>query len=238
MNIIEDAKAVGLFFNKDNTGVTGSSKNLIKLGELIKDRVISGMQAGQSNQANFKIDFITENDIADLKRFVETAADDGTYSIHKERMQHLASTGLVRHLSAGIYEITTFGERVLANKHAENEQLGLSTIEKVREALSRAGYSTGEDGLEGFSAKIERHVLALCHHVIERNQPQLTSNILLPTKLNDVMKECFANSLVVHTGNFIAPSLGEQDALQRIYDAIISGYLISKSGSSDGETLD
>lgn len=48
-----------------------------------------------------------------LRRFHETAGDEGTYDVPKKMIRRLADIGLLHHISAGIYEETVFGMSVL-----------------------------------------------------------------------------------------------------------------------------
>ena len=51
-----------------------------------------------------------------------------------------------------------------------SEQLSLYAIERVKRALTKAGWSTDES-LEAFAARIECHVLNLCSHVEKKSAP-------------------------------------------------------------------
>lgn len=56
---------------------------------------------------------ILDEEMKDLHRFHECVSDGEGYDVPKERMKHLAEIGLVRRVTANIYEHTTFGLSVI-----------------------------------------------------------------------------------------------------------------------------
>lgn len=57
-----------------------------------------------------------------LERFSETTLDDGTYDIGRPMVRRLADKGALRHLSAGRYQLTQFGQALLEAAQAEERQ--------------------------------------------------------------------------------------------------------------------
>ena len=56
---------------------------------------------------------ILDEEMKDLHRFHECASDGEGYDVPKERMKRLAEIGLLRRVTANIYEHTTFGLSVI-----------------------------------------------------------------------------------------------------------------------------
>lgn len=67
---------------------------------------------------------ILDEELSALRRFHETAGDEGTYDVPKAMMRRLAEIGLLHHISAGIYEETTFGMSVLNGDFATPQSPG------------------------------------------------------------------------------------------------------------------
>jgi hypothetical protein len=76
-------------------------------------------------------DYIATNDlpkldiyeIKALRRFAETAEDDGTYDLSKPMLDSLSKAGALRNIGFGRYELTAFGEYLLTtpiSAHNEN----------------------------------------------------------------------------------------------------------------------
>lgn len=55
---------------------------------------------------------ITLTELQSLMRFKECVDDGEGYDLDNAEIQRLAKIGLVRHISAGLYELTLFGEAV------------------------------------------------------------------------------------------------------------------------------
>lgn len=56
---------------------------------------------------------ILDEELQDLHRFHECVSDGEGYDVPKERMKRLAEVGLLRRVTANIYEHTTFGLSVI-----------------------------------------------------------------------------------------------------------------------------
>ena len=69
--------------------------------------------------------FLTEDDFADLFRFIETSEDGEGYDIGKESVQRLASLGVVQNLNFGKYGTTEFGYFVQETVFLQNPSLPL-----------------------------------------------------------------------------------------------------------------
>ena len=76
--------------------------------------VIAAYEAKLREQEPVALPFaILGDEMKDLHRFHECVSDGEGYDVPKERMKHLAEIGLVRRVTANIYEHTTFGLSVI-----------------------------------------------------------------------------------------------------------------------------
>lgn len=71
--------------------------------------------------------FLQEDDLHSLYRFIETTEDCQEYDIGKERVQRLAELGVVSNQSFGRYSVTAFGYWVHERYWHQNPSLPLKT---------------------------------------------------------------------------------------------------------------
>lgn len=80
---------------------------------------------------------ILDEEIKDLHRFHECVSDGEGYDVPKERMMRLAEIGLVRRVTANVYEHTTFGLSVINGDFTHPAPIPEGWKELMIRAISR-----------------------------------------------------------------------------------------------------
>lgn len=89
---------------------------------------------------------ITDQEMKDLMRFHECATDGEGYDVPKERMKQLAEIGLLRRVTSGFYEHTTFGLSVINGDFQSADEIRKQRDELLA-ALEKGGHSLREISL-------------------------------------------------------------------------------------------